>query len=120
MVAQDAIRIALVPCPSFTWPNGGKGEMSSNEEAVKLQARIIAIEYAICDLFSSVYKDIDSAEIHRRHDQLVEYFRTRTALGRNPASSDRPIAEEAEFALRELLTLIELHMRMPRPKPVGE
>jgi hypothetical protein len=90
-----------------------------DEESIRLQARLVAIEYAICDLFSSVYRRVDPAAVHRRHDQLVEFFRTRTVSGCDPASSDL-IAGEAELALRELLTLIELHAQMPRPKLEGE
>jgi hypothetical protein len=93
--------------------------MAIDEEAVKLQARLVAMEYAICDLFSAIYRGQKPRDIHQRHDQLIEFFRTRSVPGHDPAMSDL-LAGEVEIALRELLTRIELHMRIPRQRRQGE
>jgi hypothetical protein len=92
--------------------------MSIDEEAVKLEARLVAIEYATCDLFSAVYRGVKPKDIHRRHDQLVEYFRKQPVPGNDPAMSDL-LSGEVEIALHRLLTAIESHMKIPRQKQQG-
>jgi hypothetical protein len=93
--------------------------MPVDEEAVKLGARLVAIEYAICELFSAVYRDIKPKDIHQRHDQLIEYFRKRPMKGDDPAMSDL-LSGEVEIALHRLLTKIESHMKLPRRRRGGE
>jgi hypothetical protein len=93
--------------------------MSVDEEAVKLEARLIAMEYAICDLFSAVYRGFNPKDIHDRHDQLVKFFQTRTVPGHDPAMSDL-LSGEVEIALHRLLTKIESHMQIPRQKRASD
>jgi hypothetical protein len=100
-------------------PTKKAAAMGIDEEAIKLQARLVAIEYAICELYSAFYRGVQPADVHQRHDQLVGYFRKQPVPGHDPAMSDL-LAGEAETALRELLTRIELHVKMPRPKREGE
>lgn len=86
-----------------------------DEEAIRLQARLVAIEFAICELFSASYVAATPADVHKRHDQWIEFVRKRPVQGYDPAMSDL-LAGEVENALRELLEMIESHVRMPRPK----
>jgi hypothetical protein len=93
--------------------------MAIDEEAVKLQARLVAMEFAICELFSAIYRNVKPADIYRRHDRLIEYFRNRPGPGDDPAMADL-LAGEVEIALHRLLSEIESHMQIPRPKGLGE
>ena len=86
-----------------------------DEEAIKLEARLCAIEFLICDLFSAAYRGMKASDVHRRHDQLTEYFRKQAVPGCDPAMSDL-LAGEVETALRGLLAEIESHAQMQRPE----
>ena len=86
-----------------------------DENALKLEARLCAIEFAICDLFSVFNLNMSAKQIHQRHDQLLKRFQERGVTGVDPVMSDL-IAGDAENALRELLGLIELHSQKPRSK----
>jgi hypothetical protein len=84
-----------------------------DEQAIKLGARLVAMEFAICELFSAFYQHMPAAQIHARHDQWIEFLRQRGVPGVDAAMSDL-MAAETETALRELLGLIELHAQKPR------
>jgi hypothetical protein len=85
-----------------------------NEKALKLEARLSAIEFAICELFSAFYQNVPAKQIHERHDALLRMLQKRGVAGADPAVSDL-LSAEAENALRELIGLIELHVQKPRP-----
>ena len=86
-----------------------------DERAVKLEARLAAIEFMICELFSAVYRQIPATAVHQRHDQLLEALRTRGVSDLDPALSDL-LSAEAEIALRDLTRQIESYAQKPRPK----
>jgi hypothetical protein len=86
-----------------------------DEVAVKLEARLCAIEFAICELFSAFYSNLSAETIHKRHDSLLEAMRKRGVSGIEPVESDL-LSAEAENALRELTTLIESYVQKPRAK----
>jgi len=86
-----------------------------DEQAIKLGARLAAMEFAICELFSAFYQHVPAAQIHARHDQWIEFLKQRGVPGVDAAMSDL-MAAVVETALRELLGLIESHARKPRPQ----
>jgi hypothetical protein len=88
-----------------------------DENAVKLEARLCAIEFAICELFSAFYSKLPAREIHKRHDQLLAAMRKRGVRGVDPAVSDL-LSAEAETALHELLSDLETYVAKPRPGAV--
>ena len=90
-----------------------------DESTVKLEARLTVIEVAIFELFSSFYNDLSAAQIHRRHDALLESMRHRTINGADPAVSDI-LTSETEYALREFLTDLENYLEKPRSLPPTE
>jgi hypothetical protein len=86
-----------------------------DERAVKLEARLAAIEFMICELFSAAYHRVPAEQVHLRHDQLLGELRKRGVRGLDPAMSDL-FSAEAENALRDLTRQIESYVRKPRPK----
>jgi hypothetical protein len=92
------------------------GENPMNEEyAIELNARLSAIEFAICEIFSVVYLKVPARQIHARHDHWLELARQQGVPGLDPAQSDL-LSGELENALHDLSRLIETHVRKPRPK----
>ena len=85
----------------------------NEEEALKLSARLSAIEYALCELFSVVYQNLPAHMVHARHDHWVELAREQAVSGLDPVQSDL-LAGELENALHDLSRLIESHVRKPR------
>jgi hypothetical protein len=90
-------------------------EMAVNEEEVQLGVRLAAIEFMICELFSAAYRGADARQVHLRHDKWVNFFQKKPIEGYDPATSDL-LAAELETAIRRLITKIESHVQMPRPK----
>ena len=90
-----------------------------DERTVKLEARLSVIEVAIFELFSSFYNQLPAAQIHRRHDALLESMRRRTVHGADPAMSDI-LTSETEYALREFLSDLESYVGKPRSSSPAE
>jgi hypothetical protein len=88
-----------------------------NEEAtLKLEARLGAIEFALCEIFSVIYGKLPAPQIHARHDQWIELLRAQGGLkDLHPVESDM-LSGELENALRDLSAMIESHVQKPRPK----
>lgn len=80
---------------------------SMTEEALKLDARLGAIEYALCELFSVVYAGLPATQIHARHDRW-------TAPAREQSIQSDQVASELKNALHDLSRLIEAHVQKPR------
>jgi hypothetical protein len=90
------------------------------EEAIQLQARLGAIEFAICELFSMVYElgKATPKYVHDRHDNWIKLVSERGVEGVTPVESDL-LSGELETALRDLAKMIETHARFPRPTQEG-
>jgi hypothetical protein len=89
-----------------------------NEDEIKNQARLGAIEFALCELFAMIYQggNATSGYVHGRHDHWIDIARSQGVAGVDHAQSDL-LSGELENALRDLSRLIETHARFPRQNP---
>jgi hypothetical protein len=78
------------------------GNRQIDERATKLEARLCAIEFAICELFSVFYLGVPARQIHKRHDALLKQFQRHAVSGVDPVVSDL-LSAEAENAFRSIL-----------------
>jgi hypothetical protein len=83
-----------------------------DEKAIKLEARLGAIEYMIGELFKMVYRlgGATPAMVVESHEKFREYLRTMPMPTTDPALSDL-VAAEIQEAHERLLKIIVEAMR---------
>jgi hypothetical protein len=78
-----------------------------DEKAIRLEARLGAIEYMVGQLFKMVYLStgVTPKMVEESHERLREHLRTMATPGNNPAISD-VVAAEIQEAHERLLGII--------------
>ncbi len=82
-----------------------------DENAIKLEARLTAIELLLVNAFQISYRlaNASDQDVQASHDRILEILQTDSVTGLDPALSDLWSAE-LEVAVRRLLSLLS-HMR---------
>jgi hypothetical protein len=83
-------------------------EVPLEERELKLEARLIAIEQTIADLYKMIYAlcGLTDEHVALKHEKFRAYLKTLTIPGVDPVQSDAA-ASEIEAAFEHLLGVIE-------------
>jgi hypothetical protein len=83
-------------------------ETIKSEQELKLEARLIAIEYMLANVYTLLHRIFRSppAAILQTHEKAREMLRTQTIPGLDPVKADMMLGE-VQTAVEEILTSIE-------------
>jgi hypothetical protein len=92
-----------------------RGRTNVDDQTIKLEARLAAIEYLLCDLWAKHYRliGVSNDQIKRAHLRAVEALRSETFPGEGAALSDLA-AGELEDAVSRLLAIQREMLKIPQ------